>query len=194
MASMKRRKLSLEELKLWEKVAESTLPLNEKKFSETEKFSDQEITKHNDKPKRVPLKGMSFHLKDKQALRKEVFSNTSQKVKMDMGAFAKLKKGKLEPEVSLDLHGMNLEQAYPALLNFIVSAHNAQKRLVLIITGKGKKSDSGYAIPQRNGVLRSQVPIWLKEAKLSALILQVEQAHQRHGGLGALYVYLRRIR
>ena len=185
---MKRRKLSSEELKLWEKVAKSTLPLSEKNYSETESVSN------NEAPKGAPLKGMKFQLKDGKTRRKEVFSNTSQKVKMDMGTFSKLKKGKLEPEASLDLHGMNLEQAYPALLNFIISAHNTQKRLVLVITGKGKNSDPGYAIPQRSGVLRSQVPIWLKEAKLSNLILQVEQSHRRHGGLGALYVYLRRIR
>ena len=134
--------------------------------------------------------------KDKQMWmdEKDSFYPTIQKVKMDMGTFSKLKKGKLEPEASLDLHGMNLEQAYPALLNFIISAHNTQKRLVLVITGKGKNSDPGYAIPERSGVLRSQVPIWLKEAKLSNLILQVEQSHRRHGGLGALYVYLRRNR
>ncbi len=62
------------------------------------------------------------------------------------------------------------------------------------ITGKGKNSDPGYVIPQRNGVLRSQVPLWLKEPRLSNLILQVEKAHQRHGGYGALYIYLRRTR
>ena len=191
---MKRRKLSSEELKLWEKVAGSTLPLNEKNSSVTENFSDKEITKYNEAPIGAPQKSVKYHVKEEKVLQKEVFSNTSQKVRMDMNAFSKLKKGKLEPEASLDLHGMNLEQAYPALLNFIITAHNTQKRLVLVITGKGKNSDPGYAIPQRSGVLRSQVPIWLKEAQLSNLILQVEQSHRRHGGLGALYVYLRRIR
>ena len=188
VASMKRRKLSSDELMLWEKVAKSTLPLNEKDYSETENLSN------NKAPKGAPLQGIKFHLKDEKFRRKEVYSNTSQKVRMDRGTFSKLKKGKLEPEASLDLHGMNLEQAYPALLNFIISAYNTQKRLVLVITGKGKNSDPGYAIPQRSGVLRSQVPIWLKESKLSNLILQVEPSHRRHGGLGALYVYLRRIR
>ena len=61
-------------------------------------------------------------------------------------------------------------------------------------SGKGKTSDPGYAVPQRNGVLRSQVPIWLKEPRLSNLVLQVEPAHHRHGGLGAFYIYLRRNR
>ena len=188
VAIMKRRKLSSEELKLWEKVAKSTLPLNEINSSGIESYHN------NEAPIGAPLKGINLQLNEEKTRRKEVFSNTYQKVKMDMGTFSKLKKGKLEPEASLDLHGMNLEQAYPALLNFIMSAHDTQKRLVLVITGKGKNSDPGYAIPQRSGVLRSQVPIWLNEAKLSNLILQVEQSHRRHGGLGALYVYLRRIR
>ncbi len=111
-----------------------------------------------------------------------------QKVKMDMKAFAKLKKGMLEPEAWLDLHGMTLEQAYPALLNFIVSAHNRQKRLVLVITGKGKNSDPGYVIPQRNGVLRSQVPLWLKEPRLSNLILKSKRPTKDTVAM-ALYIY-----
>ena len=52
VASMKRRKLSSEELKLWEKVTKSTLPLNEKNSSETESFSN------NEAPKGAVLKGM----------------------------------------------------------------------------------------------------------------------------------------
>ena len=113
---------------------------------------------------------------------------------MDMKAFTKLKKGKLEPEDTLDLHGMTFETAFPALSSFISRAHSTQKRLVLVITGKGKNTDPGYAVPQRNGVLRSQVPIWLKEPRLSSLVLQIERAHHRHGGLGAFYIYLRRNR
>jgi DNA-nicking Smr family endonuclease len=32
----------------------------------------------------------------------------------------------------------------------------------------------------------------LRQSPLSLVILEVTQAHQRHGGEGALYVYLRR--
>ena len=56
VASMKRRKLSPEEMRLWEKVAKSTFPLNEKYSSETESHSN------NETPKGAPLKGMKFHL------------------------------------------------------------------------------------------------------------------------------------
>jgi DNA-nicking Smr family endonuclease len=36
------------------------------------------------------------------------------------------------------------------------------------------------------------VPRWLEE--LSAVVVGVQSAHRRHGGAGALYVYLRRKR
>ena len=191
---MKRRKLSLEETKLWEKVAKSTLPLNDKTLTESDISSGQISPKNSKLTNAPPKRTVRPQLNENIAIKKGFVSTGAQKVKMDMKAFAKLKKGMLEPEAWLDLHGMTLEQAYPALLNFIVSAHNRQKRLVLVITGKGKNSDPGYVIPQRNGVLRSQVPLWLKEPRLSTLILQVEKAHQRHGGYGALYIYLRRSR
>ena len=66
VASMKRRKLSSEELKLWEKVAESTLPLNEKNSSETEVFSNKKTTKHDEAPEGASLKGMNLHLKEEK--------------------------------------------------------------------------------------------------------------------------------
>jgi DNA-nicking Smr family endonuclease len=65
---------------------------------------------------------------------------------------------------------------------------------VLIVTGKGKDRDQGDAVPIRRGVLRHNVPQWLRMAPLSALVLQISEAHLKHGGGGAYYVYLRRPR
>lgn len=115
-------------------------------------------------------------------------------VQMDQKAFGKLKRGKLKPEGRIDLHGMTLDRAHPALSRFILSAHKSGKRLVLVITGKGKQRDEGGPIPVRHGVLRHQVPQWLGMAPLSSVVLQVNQAHVSHGGGGAYYVYLRRQR
>ena len=115
-------------------------------------------------------------------------------VQMDKKAFGKLKRGKLHPEGKIDLHGMTLERAHPALTGFILSAHKQGKRLVLVITGKGKIRDDGGPIPVRHGVLRHQVPQWLQMAPLAQVVLQVSQAHISHGGGGAYYVYLRRTR
>jgi DNA-nicking Smr family endonuclease len=49
-------------------------------------------------------------------------------------------------------------------------------------------------MPQRTGILRHSVPHWLAAPPLSGRILQVASAHNRHGGGGAFYVYLRRSR
>jgi DNA-nicking Smr family endonuclease len=191
---MEGKKLSSEDLKLWDKVAESTQPLDKKKPAVSENSPKKNNLRDVTKPPTISPKSKMLSPRTNEPFQKNVILENSQKVKMDMKVFTKLKKGKLEPEDTLDLHGMTLEAAFPALSSFISRAHSTQKRLVLVITGKGKNSDPGYAIPQRNGVLRSQVPIWLQEPKLSNLVLQVERAHHRHGGLGAFYIYLRRNR
>ena len=191
---MKGKKLSSEDLKLWDKVTGSTKPLDKKKPVVHDTPPKKNKLRSVIKPQRVSPKIKTLSQSANEPFQKKVISENSQTVKMDMKAFAKLKKGKLEPEDILDLHGMTLETAFPALSSFISRAHSTQKRLVLVITGKGKNTDPGYAVPQRNGVLRSQVPIWLKEPRLSSLVLQIERAHHRHGGLGAFYIYLRRNR
>ena len=191
---MKGKKLSSEDLKLWDKVTGSTKPLDKKKPVVHDTPPKKNKLRSVIKPQRVSPKIKTLSHSANEPFQKKVILENSQKVKMDMKAFTKLKKGKLEPEDTLDLHGMTLETAFPALSSFISRAHSTQKRLVLVITGKGKNTDPGYAVPQRNGVLRSQVPIWLKEPRLSSLVLQIERAHHRHGGLGAFYIYLRRNR
>ena len=115
-------------------------------------------------------------------------------VQMDRKSFDQMKRGKLKPEGRLDLHGMTLDRAHPALTQFILSAQGNGKRLVLVITGKGKSRDDGGPIPVRFGVLRHQVPQWMAMPPLSSAILQVTQAHLKHGGGWAYYVYLRKPR
>ncbi len=112
---------------------------------------------------------------------------------MDRRRFDKLRRGRLEPEARLDLHGMTAERAHAALTGFIRTAHALDRRLVLVITGKGR-SDDGTLRPGRHGILRHSLPHWLAAPPLAALILQIAPAHHRHGGGGAFYVYLRRRR
>ena len=83
----------------------------------------------------------------------------------------------------IDLHGLNHDQARGALTAFILKAHAAGRRNVLVITGKGALGD---------GVLRRRTPDWLSEAPLRAVVAGLSEAHRRHGGEGALYVALRR--
>jgi DNA-nicking Smr family endonuclease len=111
---------------------------------------------------------------------------------MDRKAFDRLTRGKLSPEARLDLHGMTLNEAHPELIRFVLNAHAAGLRLVLVITGKGKPGPDIGPIPQRYGVLKHQLPHWLRQAPLAPLILELREAHLKHGGAGAFYVYLRR--
>jgi DNA-nicking Smr family endonuclease len=111
---------------------------------------------------------------------------------MDAGTHAKMTRGKLQPEARIDLHGMTLAEAHPELIRFVLNAQSRGLRLVLVITGKGKSRDDHGPIPQRTGALRHQVPHWLHLPPLGPAVLQVSEAHLKHGGGGAYYVYLRK--
>lgn len=113
-------------------------------------------------------------------------------LRMDRKAHRQMLRGKLVPEARIDLHGMTLAEAHPALAGFVRDAHARGMRLVLVITGKGRRGADDGPIPQRQGVLRHQVPVWLQQPPLGAVVLQVAEAHLKHGGSGAYYVYLRR--
>ena len=119
---------------------------------------------------------------------------SAQPLRMDRNAYDKMTRGKLMPEARLDLHGMTLAQAHPELIGFVLNAHAGGKRLVLVITGKGKRGEDHGPIPQRMGALRHQVPPWLAGPPLGAIVLQVTSASLKHGGAGAYYVYLKRHR
>jgi len=112
--------------------------------------------------------------------------------RMDRNIYVKMMRGKLAPEARIDLHGMTLAEAHPELIRFILTAHGNGKRLVLVITGKGKLREDHGPIPQRMGALRHQVPHWLAQSPLGSAVLQVTSASLKHGGAGAYYVYLRR--
>ncbi len=113
-------------------------------------------------------------------------------LRMDHKTHKQMTRGKMRPEARLDLHGMTLAQAGPALIGFILSCHAQGLRLVLVITGKGSRAGDEGPLPTRPGALRHQVPHWLHTAPLAAVVQQVAPAHLRHGGSGAYYVYLRR--
>jgi DNA-nicking Smr family endonuclease len=115
------------------------------------------------------------------------------------GARAKrLQRGQLPVEGRIDLHGMTQDKAYRALGPFLARSQEMGKRVVLVVTGKGgsaKKDDpeAPWTEP-RTGVLRSLVPQWLAEGQNGARVTAWHPASPKHGGEGALYVVLRRLR
>jgi DNA-nicking Smr family endonuclease len=106
----------------------------------------------------------------------------------------RLRRGLMEPDARIDLHGMTQQAAHRTLHTWLVSAHRSGHRLVLVITGKGnpKNDENAPWMMAPHGVLKQMVPRWLNEAELAPLIASVRTAHAKHGGGGALYVYLRK--
>lgn len=195
------RNLNSEERKLWQKVAETAQPMHARRHSDTPKTEpvSPQKTKTPPPPRDPigafqvgalsPAKGALHHLAP--SIEDAV---AAAPVQMDRKNYDRLRKGKMVPEAKIDLHGMTMSQAHPALVNFVMRNHGRGARLVLVITGKGKLADDGGPIPVRHGVLKHQVPQWLALPPLRGVVLQVTQAHQKHGGGGAYYVYLRRTR
>lgn len=110
----------------------------------------------------------------------------------------RLKRGKLDVDARLDLHGCTVIQAHDRLLEFLRVSQSTGARCVLVVTGKGLRKARGqataseYADDTRHGKLRLSVPRWLNEPLFRPLVLSVSYAVQKDGGEGALYVLLRK--
>lgn len=115
----------------------------------------------------------------------------AQPIRMDHKTFERMTRGKLAPEARIDLHGMTLSEAHGELIRFMLNVHAGGRRLILVITGKGRPGPDWDPVPRPVGILRQQVPVWLARPPLSPLVQAVGPAHQRHGGAGAVYVWLR---
>lgn len=211
MARRRRASLSQEDRDLWSKVAQSVAPLKPEKANLGDLLGSaaplpEPRPKDTPAPPAAPAAKPqipSFRVGSRAPSGPPVRSEPTpgiidnlrnQTPRVDTKTLGKMRKGKMRPEGRIDLHGMTLNQAHPALLRFIHESYVKQRRLVLVITGKGKDRDEGYAMPVPRGVLRHQVPHWLHAPQLAPMVLQVVPAHLRHGGEGAYYVYLKRQR
>ena len=104
--------------------------------------------------------------------------------------------GKQDIEGIIDLHGHRQTEAEQALRTFVKRAQRDGKRFILVITGKGQHKDDHdrpFDINAREiGVLRRKVPHWLED--MPDAVVSYKTAHKNHGGIGALYVRLRRLK
>tara|TARA_B110000444_G_scaffold32569_1_gene27730 strand:+ start:521 stop:1108 length:588 start_codon:yes stop_codon:yes gene_type:complete len=185
----KHKNLSEDDVEIWSRAVSGVKKKSVLKESKTVALLEKKVrTKKGTRQienTHLKVKGIKTEPKAKLA---NLLSNRS----VDKRVSSKMKAGKMSPEGTLDLHGYRLTQAKLALRGFLFSAYESRKRLVLIITGKGKLKDDRDLNLDYRGVLRNEVPVWLEEAPLAGLILSVKTANPKHGGGGALYVYLRK--
>ena len=193
---MKRgRKPRPDELDLWQQVARQVSPMEKRPKGPPESPEDGR------RSRQIPAQPLrDLRINGGKSPPRDDLAPTlaqtlvSQPVRMDQKSYRQLRRGRIRPDARIDLHGMTLDRAHAALARFVLTQHAAGKRLLLVITGKGKARDDDGPIPVRFGVLRHQVPEWLRLPPLASVVLQVTQAHVSHGGDGAYYVYLRRSR
>jgi DNA-nicking Smr family endonuclease len=95
-------------------------------------------------------------------------------------------------DARLDLHGLTQARAYDALRTFVRKSQSRGAKIVLVITGKGDPTRDD--LDGTRGVLKRQVPLWLKGVEFRTAVVGFERAGAAHGGEGALYVRLRRPR
>lgn len=95
----------------------------------------------------------------------------------------KLKRGQIAIQAELDLHGMFVDQARPAVRNFIARCIDQGRYAVRIIHGKGLGSRN------KHPVLKNRLNKWLQQ---NSAVLAYCSAWPVDGGTGAVYVLLKR--
>ena len=207
------RTLSEEERALWRSVARTASPLPKGKSFEVQtsqpvkqsikmdaKYSDvlkPELEEHRrlPEPRLQPFINKS-NPKTSLSKRPSYVQSLKSAAGLDRNTARRLKQGRLEPQARVDLHGMTTGRAHKVLTSFVLGAYNSGKRCVLVITGKGGRHRQQNEHHIRDfsevGVLKTITPEWLAAPPISNVVVGVYPAHLKHGGAGALYVYLRK--
>lgn len=105
----------------------------------------------------------------------------------------RFKAGRVEPDLTLDLHGHTLDTAYTRITAGLDQARAMGARVVLVIAGRERPVDPADR-QHRRGAIRAKLLDWLAAGPHADTISAVRRAHRSHGGEGALYLILKRRR
>jgi len=104
---------------------------------------------------------------------------------IQQGVFRRLKQGRYTIDATLDLHRLTVEEARREIFRFVRDCVDLDVRTALISHGKGFRS------AQRPAVLKSYVAKWLPNLPE---VMAFHSAQNFHGGVGSVYVLLRKSR
>lgn len=191
------RGLKPEERELWTRFAKNVKPLDEERLKRLER---EDIEPPKPKalpiPQTQPLKTGALQ----RDLMREMAQRPKSRVPVDRSPEKKVRRGQVEVEARLDLHGMTTAHARQALLGFLHRCRSGGMRTVLVITGKGagaRALDERRFQPWRPderalpGILRRSFTQWMRDPDFALLASGYAEANRRHGGSGAFYVMLR---
>lgn len=172
---MSKRPPRPEEIALWARVAETVRPLPGRKVPKVVAAKTSEPAALPPKPEGRVALAKAVKVSKPRPPPEPLEPNRSRRVVKEREVIA----GRV------DLHGLTLERARPVLESFILGAVERGDRLVLVITGKGSGGRE---------TLRGMTPMWLSQPPLRTLVAGVQQADRKHGGEGAFYVALKKLR
>jgi DNA-nicking Smr family endonuclease len=166
---------------LWQRIKNTILPLDNRKPSGPDHKLFVPMVTPQKKPPKVRLDYRTRPLMPAPAL---ISSRQSAPAPPENRAVhKKVRRGQIEAQASIDLHGKRYDEARAYLLLRLEDCAADRIRTVLVITGRGARDE---------GVLRTGLPNWISEAPFRALVSGYAPAHTRHGGKGAWYVFLRK--
>jgi DNA-nicking Smr family endonuclease len=187
-----RRRLSEDEHRLWSGVIRSIKPLKRKPAGPP--AHDPVATPGERVPPPPPARRRADPAPPRHAAAKSTATPAVKPVpsvaRLDRRQKQRLARGTEPIDDRIDLHGKTQSEAHAALLGFVRRAQSEGARFVLVITGKGGAFGRGPA--GEPGILKRQVPMWLRLPEFRLHVLAVEDAHRAHGGEGALYIRIRR--
>jgi len=189
---MSRKPYQVPDHDLWDEVARSLKPLGKR----ARKASD------GAKPAFKPAVKPHVDPRPAVAIARPERAVAPQLSAFDRRTSQRLMRGQADIDARLDLHGTGVEMARHRLLGFLAQSRSAGHRLVLVITGKGASPFARHTLhgadhfhaPEREGRLRRSLTEWLHDPEFRALVSGFQPAHPKHGGGGAFYVKLRRLR
>ena len=176
------RTLNEEERRLWNSVARLVKPLRRHPLAP--EMEDAAVARPT--PAAKPNKAHPAATTERTQVKK---TSTPALAPLDRRDRQRLVRGTAPIDARIDLHGMTQGEAHTALARFLRHAQADGAKFVLVITGKGRRADEHN---RDRGVLRRQVPLWLKLPDFRSYVVGFEDAHIAHGGAGALYVRVRR--
>ena len=193
---MRRRNLSPEEAQLWRRVANSTMAYKAVTLESPKSEAAFDVASIVIKAPPPDLPHLA--LKRARAVRltpKPVIlphKKMSPPPIADASGHKKVRRGKLDIDARIDLHGMRQIEAQTALTGIISRTRAAQGRCILVVTGKGRPVDPGedFITPQP-GVIRRRLPEWLAGSGIREHVAGYAPASPRDGGSGAFYVLLK---
>lgn len=220
---MARRPLSPDERALWQRVAATATPLHKRegRFAHADSGHPEPVTEEKSffvtrgtgqgaKPLKTPSPGAGERFSSFASPARHVppspprvparsgaaIRHSLTHAHLDARWDRRLRRGEVEPDLSIDLHGHTLTSAHTLVDATLARAVARNARVILIVAGRDRSREaSTHPLPHEGrprGAIRAALSGWLAASDHAGHLLALRPAHKRHGGAGAVYLVLKR--